>query len=549
MRYFELLNLRREPFSNSPDPELFYRTRQHQECLQALEIALRLKRGLSVVTGHVGTGKTTLCRQLIRQLGERQGIVTHLILDPAFSTSRELLAHLDALFGGDPGEAAQASDWQLRENIKNALLRLAVEEDRLVVLIVDEGQKISLECLEILRELLNFETNEHKLLQIVIFGQLEFEPILASKANLADRVNLRFRLGSLDFQDTRELIQARLAMCAKDLSPEGLFSFWALLAVYLATDGYPRQIVQLCHQALLAVIIRKKPRVTWGVVRSCMRWRTLGVPRRNRSSRLLAWSLAALVALAVAGFLLPGGGTGIFRLRELVAHGPGVKLPDATAWLASLKSSARPAPSSGVAAQPEAVPTRAEDAGASEQPAGAAASGEGVAAGNSGNRGNLAGGQGGVLAGGNQPLPAQPVPALGQSGQSSVDQLPADQASKDQPQPQPQARQAAGPPRFTGVRHFTQDGSEILEILTDRPVDRFATGFRANPARFVVDLQGSWERGADRELPVGSGHVDKIRTAVNPDKLRVAIYLKDASAGSVQPTVEKTPSGLRVVFK
>jgi hypothetical protein len=362
-------------------------------------------------------------------------------------------------------------------------------------------------------------------------------------------VNLRFRLGSLDFQDTRELIQARLAMCAKDLSPEGLFSFWALLAVYLATDGYPRQIVQLCHQALLAVIIRKKPRVTWGVVRSCMRWRTLGVPRRNRSSRLLAWSLAALVALAVAGFLLPGGGTGISRLRELGVHGLGVKLPDATAWLASLKSPARPAPSSGVAAQPEAVPTLSGDAGASEQPAGAAASEEGVAAGNSGNRGNMTGGQGGVQAGGNQPLPDQPVPARGQPGQSSVDQLPADQASKDQPQPQPQARQAAGPPRFTGVRHFTQDGSEILEILTDRPVDRFATGFRANPARFVVDLQGSWERGADRELPVGSGHVDKIRTAVNPDKLRVAIYLKDASAGSVQPTVEKTPSGLRVVFK
>jgi len=332
MRYFELLNLRREPFSNSPDPDLFYRTKQHRECLQSLEIAIRLKRGLSVVTGHVGTGKTTLCRQLIRTMAERQGVDTHLILDPYFTDEREFLVHLNGLFGFSQEEAFRASDWELRENIKTALFRIAVEEDRMVVLIVDEGQKMSLECLEILRELLNYETNEHKLLQIVIFGQLEFEPILEAKANLADRVNLRFRIGPLDFQDTRELIQARLAMCSKDISPEGLFSFWAFLAVYMATDGFPRQIVQLCHQALLAVIIKERPRVTWGVVRSCMRWRTLGVPRRRRWPRLLAAGLVLAV-------LLTGGGLYLTMtpsesgLAERIARVPGFS--EASSWVAS----------------------------------------------------------------------------------------------------------------------------------------------------------------------------------------------------------------------
>ena len=533
MRYFELLNLRREPFSNSPDPELFYRAKQHRECLQALEIAIRLKRGLSVVTGHVGTGKTTLCRQLIRVLSDRQGVVTHLVLDPCFSDAREFLVHLNGLFGVDAAEAYTESDWQLRENIKDALLTLAVEEDRLVILIVDEGQKMSLECLEILRELLNFETNEHKLLQIVIFGQLEFEPILEAKANLADRVNLRFRLGPLDFQDTRELIQARIAMCSKDISPEGLFSFWAFLAVYLATDGFPRQIVQLCHQALLAVIIKERPRVTWGVVRSCMRWRTLGLPRRRRWPLLVSAALALLVALAGAGMYFGYAPVSAERLKVIVSVVKETKLPDVASWFASAPVVERPN---------DARPTPDGASGTPTSPA-FAGSPPGAASG---------------AALGSNPQAQTPSAAPEQSQPAALAETapPEQSAQTAQDGPDPtipqidaQPEREPGPPSFTGVRASSQDGAESLDILTNKPVERFEVTFKPNPSRILVDLMGPWQRRAERELPVGTARLDKVRTAVQPDKLRVAVYLKDASAGPFQPKVEKTPLGLRIILK
>jgi general secretion pathway protein A len=320
MRYFELLNLRREPFSNSPDPELFHAAKQHQDCLRRLEIAVRLRRGLNVVTGHVGTGKTTLCRQLIGLFRERQGISTHLIMDPYFSDPEEFLRHLAGLFGLSGEEIAQASQWGLREKIKEALLAQAGEADRLVVLIVDEGQKISPECLEILRELLNYETNEQKLLQIVIFGQDELEPLITGQANLADRVNMHFRLGPLDFRDTRDMIRSRLTKCAKDLYPEGLFTFGAFAAIYLATKGYPRQIVQLCHHSLLGAIMKERPKVTWGLVRGCRQWQSLGRPKTKPGR--WPWALGAAAALLLAAWWLTPLGSMVIRPKPAFMDKP-----------------------------------------------------------------------------------------------------------------------------------------------------------------------------------------------------------------------------------
>ena len=91
MDYFSILNLSKEPFSNSPDPDYFFQSRQHVGCLQKLELSLRLKRGLNIVIGDVGTGKTTLCRQLLRRFAKDENVATHLILDPYFSSPLEFL--------------------------------------------------------------------------------------------------------------------------------------------------------------------------------------------------------------------------------------------------------------------------------------------------------------------------------------------------------------------------------------------------------------------------------------------------------------------------
>ena len=173
MEYFNILSLTKEPFSNSPDPEFFFHSRNHLDCLQKLELSLLLRRGLNVIIGDVGSGKTTLCRQLIRRFSQKVEIETHLILDPLFLNASEFLATVTEMFTGKKPPVG-SNDWQIKEQIKQHLFRKGVDENKTIVLIIDEGQKIPAFCLEILREFLNYETNEYKLLQIVIFAQKEF---------------------------------------------------------------------------------------------------------------------------------------------------------------------------------------------------------------------------------------------------------------------------------------------------------------------------------------------------------------------------------------
>src|SRR6202142_1328826 len=212
MEYFRILNMKREPFSNSPDPGLFYPSRSHVECLQRIEMAVRLKRGLNVVMGEVGTGKTTLCRKLIQQISETtesNEIEIHLILDPSFSDTHEFLTVIAGFFGLTASDGP-LTEWQLKESIKGYLFAKGVEEGKLMVLMIDEGQKLPDFCLEILRELLNYETNDCKLLQIVIFAQKEFRKKIDAHANFANRISLCYPLKRLGFRETSRMIKYRI---------------------------------------------------------------------------------------------------------------------------------------------------------------------------------------------------------------------------------------------------------------------------------------------------------------------------------------------------
>ena len=252
MDYFKILHLEREPFSNSPDPDFFFQSAEHVDCLQKLELSLRLRRGLNVVIGDVGTGKTTLCRQLIRKFSGDADFETLLILDPYFKNPEEAILALADLFGieGNGSGKDESNERYLKEGIKQHLFTEGVERGKTVVLIIDEGQKIPLWFLEILRELLNFETNHHKLLQIVIFAQKEFESVLARYTNFADRINLFHRLDPLCFSEMVRMIRFRLekAGCLARISH--FFSYPALLYLFRATGGYPRKVIHLCHHAM-----------------------------------------------------------------------------------------------------------------------------------------------------------------------------------------------------------------------------------------------------------------------------------------------------------
>lgn len=311
MDYFSILNLNREPFSNSPDPDYFYHSRQHLDCLQKLELSLHLRRGLNVIIGDVGTGKTTLCRQIIRRFANRKDMETHLVLDPLFKDPADFLAATAKLLSGRKLPEG-TTDWQAKEFIKHTLFRKGVDQKRTTILIIDEGQKIPVFCLELLREFLNYETNDYKLLQIVIFAQKEFEGVVRSHPNFGDRINLYHHLKPLSLRDTRLMIKFRLEKSSSAPQKLDLFTLPGLIAVHRTTGGYPRKIINLCHQCILAMIIQNRSKVGYWLVRRSAKRVFPATDAATRRRPALALGSAA----ALAGLLIWATATGVVPLPD-----------------------------------------------------------------------------------------------------------------------------------------------------------------------------------------------------------------------------------------
>lgn len=254
MTYYSVLDLHKEPFSTSPDPQFLYPSISHKQALQRLEIAIRLKRGLSLILGDVGTGKTTLSRALVQVLGQDHGFISHMIFDPSYDSEFQFVAYLAKLFGIKP-PFRSALDY--KEAIERFLFKKCVEEENIVVLIIDEAQKLSVSSLEILRTLLNYETNEYKLLQLVIIGQTELLPRLNRIRNFSDRISLKYILNPLDINETKNMIRFRLKQAGYD-SKKTLFTDEAMDLIYQYTQGYPRRIANLCHAALEELVMQEE---------------------------------------------------------------------------------------------------------------------------------------------------------------------------------------------------------------------------------------------------------------------------------------------------
>ncbi len=266
MSYYQILGLDKEPFSTSPDPAFFYESASHKAALYRLQVPIKLKRGMSLILGDVGVGKTTLSRRLFQVLKREENVFSHLMLNPVYETETEFLTALLKLFRLAP-QSGTLSVVESLEVIERFLFEKGVKENQTVVLLIDEAQRLSPASLELLRTLLNYETNEYKLLQLILMAQMELLPRIRRMRNFWDRICLRYVLHPLDKSDTKAMITFRLRQAGYD-SREELFTTKAMEEIYQYTQGYPRRIATICHDALEQLVLSGKEDVDEEVIRT-----------------------------------------------------------------------------------------------------------------------------------------------------------------------------------------------------------------------------------------------------------------------------------------
>lgn len=267
MNYLQILGLHKEPFSTSPDPFFFYRSETHRAALARLEVALRLRRGLSVILGDVGTGKTTLARTLLRNFASQDDFEFYMVFDASFQTEFQFLGMLADLFKIKPSRRTTLA---FKQAIENFLYHKNLDENKTVVLIIDEAQKLLSSVLEVLRIFLNYETNERKLIQVVLFSQLEILPKITSIRNFYDRISFKFFLRPLTFSEIHEMIYYRLTQAGW---PPGktLFTPEAVELIARDSGGLLRRIAFICHQALLRLVMYEKDAVDEALIQAILK--------------------------------------------------------------------------------------------------------------------------------------------------------------------------------------------------------------------------------------------------------------------------------------
>jgi general secretion pathway protein A len=315
--YEAFYGFREKPFNLTPDPKFLYLSGKHHEAFAHLEFGLRQRGGFIVVTGEVGTGKTTLCRYFLEKLDE--STLSAFILYPALGTT-ELLRSVNRDLGIPHDPSVKKSDKDLIDELHEFLLRTR-KEGKNTVLVIDEAQNLSRDVLEQVRLISNLETATEKLIQIVLIGQPELNDLLAQRdlRQLAQRITARYHLNPLGREEMTQYIRHRLAVAGGIERVD--FTRSALRRIHGFSRGIPRLINLVCDRSLLAGFVLERGQINGGVVRRAVK--ELGsVPRPSGKAGLqrffpfrpfgarTAWlALAALVGLgafylARAGVLL-----------------------------------------------------------------------------------------------------------------------------------------------------------------------------------------------------------------------------------------------------
>jgi general secretion pathway protein A len=293
--YSKHFNLKENPFSIAPDPRYLYMSDKHREALAHLMYGLKTAGGFVLLTGEVGTGKTTVCRCLLEQLPDDLDVA--FVLNPKLTASELLATICDELqISYDPGSC---SIKELIDGINHHLLE-AHGAGRKTVLIIDEAQNLEPEVLEQIRLLTNLETNQHKLLQIIMLGQPELRDQLAKPElrQLSQRITARYHLSPLDRQDIAPYINHRLAVAGhyKKLFPDKLVN-----RIFNLTNGIPRLINVVCDRSLLGTYVEGGELVSPPVLKKAA-LEVFG-HTGGKASRVFKWLIPALFVISLAAAL------------------------------------------------------------------------------------------------------------------------------------------------------------------------------------------------------------------------------------------------------
>jgi general secretion pathway protein A len=244
--YEEYYGLTGKPFQTNPDPTFYFGSRQHRRAMAYLEYGLHRNEGFIVITGEVGAGKTTLVRNLLSKLDPDKFIAAHLV---STQLDADNALRLVASVFGIPTSAETKADLLVA---LEAFLVNVYRSGKRCLLIVDEAQNLSMQAVEELRMLSNFQLNTHALLQSFLVGQPEFRYTLQSPqlTQLRQRVIAACHIGPMDAKETQAYIEHRLTHCGWTNSPS--FSPDAFPAIYEGSGGIPRRINAICDRLLLS---------------------------------------------------------------------------------------------------------------------------------------------------------------------------------------------------------------------------------------------------------------------------------------------------------
>lgn len=253
--YLQYYNLREEPFNITPNPRFLFFSSRHQEAYNHLLFGIQQRKGFIELTGEVGAGKTTICRRLLEELGPKYK--TALILNPCLTLGQLLRAIAQELH-----LEVRGRERTVYLDAINEFVLKEVNAGNDIVLIIDEAQNLSDEILEQIRLLSNLETDQQKLMQIVLMGQPELRVKLDQPhlRQLRQRITVRYHLGPLTLEETAAYVNHRLTLAGANGQPR--FDDAALKKVYKFSHGIPRLINAVCDKALLAGFVHQTGIIT-----------------------------------------------------------------------------------------------------------------------------------------------------------------------------------------------------------------------------------------------------------------------------------------------